>query len=249
MGSGMMPPGAYVTLEHEYILIFRKGNKKLFSSPEEKQNRRESAYFWEERNHWFSDIWMDLKGTSQGLLDNTARDRSAAFPFELAYRLICMFSVKHDHVLDPFLGIGTSMCAAMAAARNFIGVEIDPNLKSIILSRIENIVEFSNRKIRNRLQNHLQFVENRLREKGPLKHTNQYYGFPVMTLQEKDLWLNSLQLLEKLGETTFEVIYSDTEPKEKVNISPTIISMSFYRLADHTAKLISRFLFFCRFSC
>ena len=28
MGSGMMPPGAYVTLEHEYVLILRKGNKK-----------------------------------------------------------------------------------------------------------------------------------------------------------------------------------------------------------------------------
>jgi modification methylase len=195
-------------------LIFRKGNKKLFLSSGEKQNRRESAYFWEERNHWFSDIWMDLKGTSQGLLNNSARDRSAAFPFELAYRLICMFSVKHDHVLDPFLGIGTSMCAAMAAARNFIGVEIDPNLKSIILSRIENIIEYSNSKIRNRLQNHLQFVENRIREKGPLKHTNQYYGFPVMTLQEKDLWLNSLQSLEKIDETTFEINYSDHSKEE-----------------------------------
>ncbi|MFZ1986597.1 MAG: DNA methyltransferase, partial [Desulfatitalea sp.] len=25
MGSGMLPPGAYVTLEHEYVLIFRLG--------------------------------------------------------------------------------------------------------------------------------------------------------------------------------------------------------------------------------
>ena len=28
MGSGMLPAGAYVTLEHEYILIVRKGSKK-----------------------------------------------------------------------------------------------------------------------------------------------------------------------------------------------------------------------------
>jgi DNA modification methylase len=27
MGSGMLPSGAYVTLEHEWILIFRKGGK------------------------------------------------------------------------------------------------------------------------------------------------------------------------------------------------------------------------------
>ncbi len=25
MGSGMIPPNAYVTLEHEYVLVFRKG--------------------------------------------------------------------------------------------------------------------------------------------------------------------------------------------------------------------------------
>jgi len=57
MGSGMMPPGAYVTLEHEYILILRKGNKKEFKTIDEKKQRRESSFFWEERNVWFSDLW------------------------------------------------------------------------------------------------------------------------------------------------------------------------------------------------
>jgi modification methylase len=214
MGSGMLPPGAYVTLEHEYILIFRKGNKKPFKSDKEKQIRRESAYFWEERNHWFSDVWMDLKGTRQELSDKNARNRNAAFPFELAYRLICMFSVKQDRVLDPFLGIGTSMYAAMAAGRNFLGIDIDPNLKSTIFSRMENIIEFSNRKIMDRLHNHLNFVGNRIREKGPFKHTNQPYGFPVMTSQEKNLLLNSPLSLESIGENTFMVVYSDSAQEE-----------------------------------
>ena len=30
MGSGMLPAGAYVTLEHEYVLLFRKGPKREF---------------------------------------------------------------------------------------------------------------------------------------------------------------------------------------------------------------------------
>ena len=214
MGSGMLPPGAYVTLEHEYILIFRKGDKKLFKSPEEKLHRRESAYFWEERNQWFSDVWMDLKGTTQGLSRNAARDRSGAFPFELAYRLICMFSVKQDRVLDPFLGVGTSMLAAMASGRNFIGFEIDPDLKRVILSRLENVIEISNNKIEDRFQNHFQFVENRIREKGPFKHFNRHYGFPVITSQEKDLLINSLSSIEKVGENKFEVLYSDSPQKE-----------------------------------
>ena len=72
MGSGMLPGGAYVTLEHEYILIVRKGSKREFNRAPEKQIRRESALFWEERNNWFSDVWFGLVGTRQKL-GNTIR--------------------------------------------------------------------------------------------------------------------------------------------------------------------------------
>ncbi|TFF88528.1 MAG: site-specific DNA-methyltransferase, partial [Promethearchaeota archaeon] len=66
LGSGMLPPNAYVTLEHEYILIFRKGIKKRKFKPKS-EDRYNSAFFWEERNKWFSDIWMDIKGVAQYL--------------------------------------------------------------------------------------------------------------------------------------------------------------------------------------
>ena len=93
MGSGMLPAGAYVTYEHEYILIFRKGNKRTFTRKADKERRRRSAFFWEERNRWFSDVWMDLRGTGQALADPESRTRSAAFPLELAHRLVQMFSL------------------------------------------------------------------------------------------------------------------------------------------------------------
>src|SRR5690606_1592163 len=116
MGSGMLPAGAYVTLEHEWILVFRKAGKRTFRSEAEKKLRRESAFFWEERNTWFSDLW-DLKGVKQKITNSGSRDRSAAYPFELPYRLINMYSVKGDIVLDPFLGTGTTALAAMATER------------------------------------------------------------------------------------------------------------------------------------
>ena len=119
MGSGMLPAGAYVTLEHEYILIMRKGSKREFSSPELKTARRQSAFFWEERNRWFSDIW-DFKGTRQALETVEARDRSAAFPFELPFRLVNMYSIRGDTVLDPFVGTGTTILAAMASGQGRI---------------------------------------------------------------------------------------------------------------------------------
>jgi DNA modification methylase len=48
MGSGMLPAGAYVTLEHEYILVLRKGAKREFPDPVSKNWRQASALLWEE---------------------------------------------------------------------------------------------------------------------------------------------------------------------------------------------------------
>jgi DNA modification methylase len=165
MGSGMLPPGAYVTLEHEYILILRKGQKKSFHTVDEKKRRRESAFFWEERNVWYSDVWTDLKGVSQTLDRGMERLRSAAYPFEIPYRLINMFSVKGDTVVDPFLGTGTTLFAAMAAGRNSFGFELEPEFRKSILARMNTIVEFSNAQIQSRLKNHTTFVEDRFKRK------------------------------------------------------------------------------------
>ncbi len=212
MGSGMMPPGAYITLEHEYVLILRKGNKKEFMTDKEKQIRRESSFFWEERNLWFSDVWTDLKGTSQNLFDKKVRNRSAAFPFELPYRLITMFSVKEDLVLDPFSGIGTTMYAAMASGRNSVGYEIDENFKDVITSEISGVVNFSNKRIKNRLEDHLNFVESQSEKVGKFKYVNKHYQFPVMTNQETQLLINQLLSIEQPENNTFEAVYSD-EPQ------------------------------------
>lgn len=209
MGSGMLPAGAYVTLEHEYILIVRKGGKREFKSNPEKLNRRQSAIFWEERNTFFSDIWFDIKGTRQGLIDTASRNRSAAFPFELACRLINMYSVKGDNVLDPFLGTGTTMAASMASGRNTVGCEIDNGFKESIPRIKENIIDLSNHHLENRLKNHLVFVNERIASGKPLKHQNMPYGFPVITKQEKELILNELVTIKMMQDHSMEVVYSD----------------------------------------
>ncbi|HLE75356.1 MAG TPA: site-specific DNA-methyltransferase [Candidatus Bathyarchaeia archaeon] len=196
MGSGMLPAGAYVTLEHEFILILRKGSKREFSEAEKKLRRQESAFFWEERNVWFSDVWKDLKGTKQNNIDKTIRDRSGAFPFELPYRLINMFSLKEDTVLDPFLGTGTTTIAAMATGRNSIGFEINPNFKDHIFARFNSIADFSNQQIENRLGNHLAFVQERIKTHGGLGYLSKYYGFPVMTSQETEILFDELSKVE-----------------------------------------------------
>ena len=214
MGSGMLPAGAYVTLEHEYILIFRKGPKREFKKNNAKKIRRESAIFWDERNRWYSDVWLDVKGTSQALGDKDTRLRSAAYPFELAYRLINMYSAKSDVVLDPFLGTGTTTAAAMASGRNSIGYEIDPALE-IVIDRLKDVIVASSKQfIRERLARHVEFVVQRLKTKGRFKYLNQHYGFPVMTAQEKELLLNDPIKITQPETGLFEIKHAVKPQKE-----------------------------------
>jgi DNA modification methylase len=207
MGSGMMPPGAYVTLEHEYILIFRKGGKRQFDSQEEKTNRRQSAFFWEERNQWFSDVWMDLKGARQKIADKKLRKRSGAYPFELAYRLICMFSVMGDTVLDPFLGTGTTFFAAAATGRNSVGYELDNTFRPLIGQGCQPAIELGRCRIAERFDGHLQFIRNREAEGRPIKHTNRVYGFPVITRQETEMMLPLPTAIRETLPNRFTVTY------------------------------------------
>jgi DNA modification methylase len=208
MGSGMLPPGAYVTLEHEYILILRKGSKREFTKQTERQNRRASAFFWEERNRWFSDVWMDIKGAAQHLADHTARQRSAAFPLEVPYRLINMFSVKGDVVVDPFLGIGTTMWAAAASARNCVGYEIETGLRAEIHATTNQLVPFANARINQRLEDHIKYVKQNKSHQEQFKYTNRHYHFPVKTRQETEIFINPLTALQTAGGDAFEVTYS-----------------------------------------
>lgn len=218
MGSGMLPPNAYVTLEHEYILIFRKGGNRQFKKQEEKEHRRDSAYFWEERNKWFSDVWEDVKGTSQKMSNKELRNRNGAYPFELAYRLINMYSVKGDTVLDPFLGTGTTSIAAIASGRNSIGYEIDPNFKEFIIEGILESKNNSNEYIQERINNHIKFVNERVVEKGPLKHESDIYDFAVMTSQERK---SSFQYIDEIKKDN-EFIIANYKPISKNNVGSTV---------------------------
>ena len=217
MGSGMLPAGAYVTLEHEYVLILRKGDKREFDIPSEKADRRRSALFWEERNQWFSDVWMDLKGARQAMQDKKVRARSGAFPFELAYRLINMYSVAGDTVLDPFLGVGTTMIAAMVAARNSVGFELEAEFVEEIRKTVDQMVPFGNQVITERLARHEEFVKDRLSAGKAIKHESASYGFPVVTQQEKEIFFHRPKRVDSEETDRFVVSYRTAPLKEDLN--------------------------------
>src|SRR5467141_1672588 len=131
LGSGFLPPNAYVTLDMEYILIFRKGSLRTFEPKDPK--RYGSKFTKKERDEWFSQVWS-VKGTRQ--THGKLKRRVAAFPEEIPRRLIRMFSIEDDLVLDPFLGSGTTLKAAMDLSRRFIGYEKLQDFSGIIQERM-----------------------------------------------------------------------------------------------------------------
>ena len=123
LGSGFLPTSGYVTMDVEYILIFRKGGPRKF--PPHDEPRYASRFSKEERDTWFSQLW-DVRAVRQNK-KGVAR-RTAAFPTEIPRRLIRMFSVLGDTVLDPFAGTGTTLSAAYGLGRNSVGYEMDVEL-------------------------------------------------------------------------------------------------------------------------
>ena len=225
MGSGMLPAGAYVTLEHEYILIFRKGNKRQFKTAESKLRRMQSSFFWEERNTWFSDLW-DFKGVRQDTSNKELRNRSAAFPFILPFRLINMYSLIGDQVLDPFMGTGTTLLAAIAAGRNSVGYELDesfaPALQALTMNNISDLQKVN----LDRIDNHLAFVQSCEAGTKELKHGNSYFGFPVMTAQEKELELVFVRQIERDEDHLYRASYFEDHFVK--SISPEDLSLDHF---------------------
>ncbi|MFB6302493.1 MAG: DNA methyltransferase [Haloferacaceae archaeon] len=219
MGSGMLPPNAYVTLEHEYVLVFRNGPEPR-SFPPGDERRYRSAYFWEERNRWFSDVWEDVGGEGQTLDAGTGgavgsgdagadggsdaadgaddlRRRSAAYPFDIPYRLINMYSVQGDTVLDPFWGTGTTSVAAMAAARDSVGYELQPAFARVFADRLDDVPALSRTVACRRLDDHRAFVA---REDESFAYEAEHYDFPVRTKQERAIRLYAVDRIERTGE-------------------------------------------------
>ncbi len=194
MGSGTLPPNAYVTLEHEHVLVFRKGGTRSFEPGADR--RYEAAYFWEERNRWFSDVWTDVRGELQALDRGELRERSAAYPLEIPYRLICMYSAYGETVLDPFWGTGTTSLAAMCAGRSSVGYELDAEFLPVFEERLADVEELSRSVADRRLADHRAFVRQRREAGDGFDHEAVHYGFPVMTDLERRIRLYAVDGVE-----------------------------------------------------
>jgi DNA modification methylase len=125
MGSYPYPPNGLVEIDYEFILIFKKPGpgKKV-----EKEIKEASKLTKEEWKEYFSGHWHFGGARQLG--------HEAMFPEELPRRLIRMFTFAGDTVLDPFLGSGTTVKAALELGRNAVGYEISDAFEDMIHEKL-----------------------------------------------------------------------------------------------------------------
>ena len=127
LGSGFLPPNAYVTLDCEFILLFRKGGARQF--PPKDPLRYASQFSKAERDAWFTQVW-EVRGAPQD------KAGTAPFPPEIPYRLVRMFSCLGDTVLDPFAGSGVTLQVARSLGRRAVGYEVNHALRPFVEARL-----------------------------------------------------------------------------------------------------------------
>lgn len=126
MGSYPYPKNGIISIDYEFILIFKK-----LGTPKKPTNeiKELSKMTKEEWKTYFDGHWYFGGAKQDGHI--------AMFPEELPRRLIKMFSFVGDTILDPFLGSGTTSLAARNLNRNSVGYEMNPKFIPFVKRKLE----------------------------------------------------------------------------------------------------------------
>lgn len=116
----------------EYILVFEKTHGLIRFG--------ETTITKDEWKEYSNGLWSFAPERSQKKIGHPAM-----FPVELPLRLIKMLTYKHDVILDPLMGSGTTGVSCVNENRKFIGIEMDEKYFEIAKNRVEKSLEEKNK--------------------------------------------------------------------------------------------------------
>lgn len=134
---GPLPPPCFLRrptvphLTHEHILVFVKGRwtpreKKITLNPDEKS--------WNAGS-----VWRIAPVTGgRNSVDKLRRQITLPFPPELARRIISLFSLPGELVIDPYAGSGTTLLEALKLGRRAAGCDTSPDCVSFIVDQLRS---------------------------------------------------------------------------------------------------------------
>ena len=123
-GSWMSASAPYVIAPVELIVVlYKKSWKRTTGSKESDISRQDFM-------DWTNGLWT-FNGESR-----KRTGHPAPFPLELPRRCIRLFSFVGDTVLDPFMGSGTTLVAAVQCGRRGIGMEVEKRYCALARARL-----------------------------------------------------------------------------------------------------------------
>lgn len=111
---------------YEHNFVFLKGDKPR--QPLDKDDKLDIKYLMDNKFH--ADVWHIAPDPQM------AQIHEAPFPMKLAEMIVKIYSSKGETVVDPFLGMATTMLACKGLRRNCIGYEINPEYTKLEKERV-----------------------------------------------------------------------------------------------------------------
>lgn len=130
------PPFLYSDLLIEHILIFRKPGLRVRIPMEQRLADPGNILLLDDVKKWVDPLWLFDSPTNPY--------HPATFPPEMVSRLIKMHSLTGETILDPFMGSGTTLEAALALGRHAVGYEINDNYVDSFRRRHPQLIRVSN---------------------------------------------------------------------------------------------------------
>ena len=133
-GSFQRPANPVLRDLSERVIIASKGRFDRALNPKQRFKRglpSEASIFRDEFMEATTDLW-EIPPESASRVGHPA-----PFPVELPERLIHLYTYRHDLVLDPFIGSGSTAVAAVRTERHYAGYDTDPQYVVNATKRID----------------------------------------------------------------------------------------------------------------
>ena len=113
--------------------------KKLSETDKRRDNSKVGSGFGKNISNWIDRDKAFPTNVLHLATECNNKNHSAAFPEELPEWFIKLFTKKHDIVLDPFMGSGTTLFVANRLSRNSIGIDIVPEYYEMVKKQIHTV--------------------------------------------------------------------------------------------------------------